>query len=240
MRLVTFQRLNNNGAFDESAPVMPLFGIGAPMREQESRSGLFSFFGEEVGILSRDGTRVLPIAETGISYPDMNALIVGLLPEEMEVLRDAAQAFEMAASDTEYADSEEGSEENRGLCVGRDVKILSPIPVPLQDVKLQASRYLNNTVPSIVAVVRHDIRHAETVASINLKELVREGKAERQREIELLDVDAYIGEVAGIVISRSIAGIDAYGGGRNLRKLFQCQTAQSDDAHQHHQHAYHS
>ena len=134
MRLVTFQRLNNNGAFDESAPVMPLFGIGAPMREQESRSGLFSFFGEEVGILSRDGTRVLPIAETGISYPDMNALIAGLLPEEMEVLRDAAQAFEMAASDTEYADSEEGSEENRGLCVGRDVKILSPIPVPLQDV----------------------------------------------------------------------------------------------------------
>ena len=88
MRLVTFQRLNNNGAFDESAPVMPLFGIGAPMREQESRSGLFSFFGEEVGILSRDGTRVLPIAETGISYPDMNALIAGLLPEEMEGRKD--------------------------------------------------------------------------------------------------------------------------------------------------------
>lgn len=137
MKLVTFQRLNNNGAFDESAPVMPLFGIGAPMREQETPGGLFSFFGEEVGILSKDGTRVLPLAETGISYPDMNSLIAGLLPEEMEVLRAAAEAFEMPAAGAEAGesmDTETGSEENRGLFVGTDVKILSPIPVPLQDV----------------------------------------------------------------------------------------------------------
>ena len=137
MRLVTFQRLNNSGAFDESAPVMPLFGIGAPMRDQESRSGLFSFFGEEVGILSRDGARVLPIAETGISYPDMNALIAGHLPEEMEVLRGAAEAFEIPPADAEYAETEAEQTDREGfssLFVGRDVKILSPIPVPLQDV----------------------------------------------------------------------------------------------------------
>ena len=137
MRLVTFQRLNNSGAFDESAPVMPLFGIGAPMREQESRGGLFSFFGEEVGILSRDGTRVLPIAETGISYPDMNALIAGHIPEEMEVLRGAAEAFEIPPADAEYAETEAEQADREGfssLFVGSDVKILSPIPVPLQDV----------------------------------------------------------------------------------------------------------
>ncbi len=137
MRLVTFQRLNNNGAFDESAPVMPLFGIGAPVREQEAPGGLFSFFGEEVGILSKDGTRVLPAAETGISYPDMNTLIAGHLPEEMEALRAAAEAFDMPASAADAAENTEtetDSENGRGLCVGRDVKILSPIPVPLQDV----------------------------------------------------------------------------------------------------------
>ena len=136
MRLVTFQRLNNNDAFDGSAPVMPLFGIGAPMREQESPGGLFSFFGEEVGILSRDGRRVLPVAETGISYPDMNTLIAEHLPGEMEVLRAAAEAFEMsaAADAPEDVETETGIEGGRGLCVGTDVKILSPIPVPLQDV----------------------------------------------------------------------------------------------------------
>ena len=145
MRLVTFQRLNNNGAFSESAPVMPLFGIGAPMRGQEAGEGCFSFFGEEVGILSKDGRRVLPVAETGISYPDMNALIAGHLPEEMEVLRQAAEAFEVTspesnegpfgdAEESETEGMEETAVENRGLIVGTDVKILSPIPVPLQDV----------------------------------------------------------------------------------------------------------
>lgn len=107
------------------------------MRDQESRNGLFSFFGEEVGILSRDGTRVLPIAETGISYPDMNVLIAGHLPEEMEVLRGAAEAFEIPPADAEYAETEAEQTDREGfssLFVGRDVKILSPIPVPLQDV----------------------------------------------------------------------------------------------------------
>jgi hypothetical protein len=51
MRLVTFQRTGNSNAFDESAPVMPLFGVGAPMRETAGGDGFFSFFGEEVGIL---------------------------------------------------------------------------------------------------------------------------------------------------------------------------------------------
>lgn len=151
MRLVTFQRLNNNGAFDESAPVMPLFGIGAPMREPVPENGMFSFFGEEVGILSKDGKKVLPIAQTGISYPDMNTLIAGHLPEEMEVLRAAAEAIEGLSAeaetveepaaaaeemDTTYAEAEETGKPYAEDClaVGTDVKILSPIPVPLQDV----------------------------------------------------------------------------------------------------------
>ena len=121
MRLVTFQRIGDGGIFDGPEPVMPLFGIGVPMRGEQD-SGLFSFFGEEVGILSKDGTRILPIAETGISYPDMNTLIADHLPEEMDVLRAAAEAFEQPA---------EGME---GLRAGKDAKILSPIPVPLQDI----------------------------------------------------------------------------------------------------------
>ena len=78
---------------------------------------------------------ILPVNEQG--YPDMNALIAGHLPEEMEVLRAAAEAFDMhasAADAAENTETETDSENGRGLCVGRDVKILSPIPVPLQDV----------------------------------------------------------------------------------------------------------
>ena len=131
MRLVTFQRVGNSGAFDESAPVMPLFGIGAPMRGQESGDGLFSFFGEEVGILSKDGTKILPIANTGISYPDMNTLLAEHNPQEMEVLRAAAEAMEAPGGFTE--DSEEAVDTDY-LAVGTQAKILSPIPVPLQDV----------------------------------------------------------------------------------------------------------
>lgn len=158
MRLVTFYRSGNNENMNADAPVMPLFGIGAPMREDRNpdiaagaavEGGRFSFFGEEVGILSADGTRILPIAETGISYPDMNTLIAHHTPEEMKVLRDVSAAFNIALKKvrgtsvsqetSENAEGDQYSDDNRpgnfpGLEVGRQAKLLSPIPVPLQDV----------------------------------------------------------------------------------------------------------
>ena len=157
MRLVTFERINNSGIGDSAAPVMPLFGVGAPMREEGGQEtgeepGGFSFFGEEVGILSGDGSRILPVAETGISYPDMNTLIAEHTPQEMQILRDVAAAFDLAIQKVrerietdrqEKAPCEkEGEGAGRGaearafpgLAAGTETKILSPIPVPLQDV----------------------------------------------------------------------------------------------------------
>ena len=167
MRLVTFERINDSGFVNADAPAVPLFGIGSGMREPDGGSGgPMSFFGEEVGILSRDGTRILPIAETGISYPDMNSLIADHLPEEMQVLREAAEALELQSgaadpgsmdfgnADTGNKPAEMENPENAGipqglpgraaagteieglptLLAGRDARILSPIPVPLQDV----------------------------------------------------------------------------------------------------------
>lgn len=142
MKLVTFVRISGTDHHTADAPVMPLFGIGAPMREEQepqTGAGALSFFGEEVGILSSDGTRILPVAETGISYPDMNTLIECHTPEEMQVLRDVAAAFDIAVSRAaERAGT--GPEENGkeaafpGLAAGTEAKILSPIPCPRQDV----------------------------------------------------------------------------------------------------------
>lgn len=67
--------------------------------------------GEEVGVL-RAGDTVLPVAEAGLAYPDMNALIRGMTAEEKQVL----EACDAA-----------------GLAAG-EVRILAPIPRPLQDV----------------------------------------------------------------------------------------------------------
>ncbi len=66
---------------------------------------------EEVGIL-KDSGRVLPVREAGLSYETMNDLIVNVSGEEMEQLRTAA---------------------GEGIPAD-DVKILSPIPRPLQDI----------------------------------------------------------------------------------------------------------
>ncbi len=66
---------------------------------------------EEVGILRADDT-VLPIAEAGLSYPDMNSLIRGMTAEEKKALEECAAA---------------------GIAIG-DVRLLAPIPRPLQDV----------------------------------------------------------------------------------------------------------
>ena len=121
---------------------MPLFGIGAPVRGGEDDvfgGGQFSFFGEEVGILSSDGSRILPVAETGISYPDMNTLIAEHLPEEMETLRQAAAVLDSCPDpENEEADTSDLGEEDTCrpsfLRNGLEARILSPIPVPLQDV----------------------------------------------------------------------------------------------------------
>lgn len=169
MKLVTFIRTAQAEPGSQDAPVMPLFGVGAPMRGEDAPrdGGHFSFFGEEVGILSDDGSRILPAAETGISYPDMNTLIAEHTPEEMQVLRDVAAAFDLAINKVreraaqeqaqgaagagrpvqnsvqDAADRTDGpaSVESGsgmpmfpGLAVGEQARILSPIPVPLQDI----------------------------------------------------------------------------------------------------------
>ncbi|MBP3736619.1 MAG: fumarylacetoacetate hydrolase family protein [Lachnospiraceae bacterium] len=67
--------------------------------------------GEEVGVLRADGT-VLPVAEAGLDYRDMNALIRGMTAEEKQALETCDAA---------------------ALPAG-EVRILAPIPRPLQDV----------------------------------------------------------------------------------------------------------
>ena len=142
MKLVTFVRTNSSAPDGNDMPAMPLFGIGTPVRGGEDGifgGGQFSFFGEEVGILSSDGSRILPVAETGISYPDMNTLIAEHLPEEMETLRQAAAELDSCPDpENEEADTSDLGEEDTCrpsfLRNGLEARILSPIPVPLQDV----------------------------------------------------------------------------------------------------------
>lgn len=172
MKLVTFIRTEAFDPADGAAPAMPLGGIGAPVRGEAG--GAPSFFGEEVGLLSGDGTVVLPIAQAGISYPDMNTLIADHLPQEMEALRRVSAALDTAAERMHAAmdsgaqkapwadaadegqaagsaagadpvdpaqpggqqmqDCREGTLSFPGLLVGKEAKLLSPIPHPLQDV----------------------------------------------------------------------------------------------------------
>lgn len=69
---------------------------------------------EQAGILHTDGTRVAPLAMLGVTYPDINSLICGVTEKEMETLRHADDKdFVLSMS---------------------DLKLLSPIPHPLQDV----------------------------------------------------------------------------------------------------------
>ena len=76
---------------------------------------------EEVGIISSDGKKILPLADTGYSFPDMNTMIAEATPEIMQDLSGIARRFNE-------------SEEEAGLVVGKDCRLLSPIPCPLQDV----------------------------------------------------------------------------------------------------------
>lgn len=76
---------------------------------------------EEVGIISSDGKKILPLAETAYSFPDMNTLI-------------AEASADMLKDLSEIADRFNQSDEAAGLKVGEEARLLSPIPCPLQDV----------------------------------------------------------------------------------------------------------
>ena len=76
---------------------------------------------EEVGIISSDGKKILPLADTGYSFPDMNTLIAEVTHGMLEDLREIADRFEK-------------NEGEPGLMRGKDARLLSPIPCPLQDV----------------------------------------------------------------------------------------------------------
>ena len=201
MRLVTFQRTGNSNAFDESAPVMPLFGVGAPMRETAAGDGFFSFFGEEVGILSKDGTQILPIANTGISYPDMNTLIADHIPEEMQVLRAAAAAMERSVSGTENSD------EMETLTVGTQAKILSPIPVPVQDVICLGLNYTEHAEEA--AVYSRESFTAKDRYPVYFAKRVNRSPADKDpvpAYADLVDSLDYEAELA-VIIGKDVKGI---------------------------------
>ena len=48
---------------------------------------------EEVGIISSDGKKILPLADTGYSFPDMNTMIAEATPEIMQDLSGIARRF---------------------------------------------------------------------------------------------------------------------------------------------------
>lgn len=105
----------------------------------------FELHGEErVGILHRDGERIAPVTELGLTYAGMNELIEGISEEEWRVLREAP-------------------EESFSLPLGA-VSLLSPIPRPRQDVICLGLNYTEHAreaaAYSNVAFVKRDRRHA--------------------------------------------------------------------------------
>ncbi len=106
MRLVTFKRKSEDNYESGSGEVIRMF-IKQTL--------------EEVGIISSDGKKILPLAETAYSFPDMNTLI-------------AEASAEMLKDLSEIADRFNQSDEAAGLKVGEEARLLSPIPCPLQDV----------------------------------------------------------------------------------------------------------
>lgn len=106
MRLVTFKR-----NFEDE----PEYNPGEIIRMYVKRAL------EEVGIISSDGKKILPLSDTAYSFPDMNTMIAEATPEIMQDLSGIARRFNE-------------SEEEAGLEVGKDCRLLSPIPCPLQDV----------------------------------------------------------------------------------------------------------
>lgn len=175
MRFVTFERI-----FDEEpvpASINPVleyglpvaaepgvvyrtegekYGSGSPGDEMDGDAPAFPFFMqsmEEVGLMSSDGSCVLPLAVTGYSFPDMNTLIRESDPRMLEDLKRYASILDKASENLEKKGSKDVYSRNEIagrvlnlpedmvqaveegiLLVGEDARLLSPIPVPLQDV----------------------------------------------------------------------------------------------------------
>ena len=76
---------------------------------------------EEIGVL-REGNRVLPISQTGLSFVDMNDLILHAGKEDLETIRN----FQGETIPLE------------------EVKLLAPIPRPLQDILCLGMNYMDH------------------------------------------------------------------------------------------------
>ena len=85
---------------------------------------------ELVGVLSGDLTRVTPIGALGLSYASMNELIEKAAPEELEKL--SASADESVPETVPFS----------------EVVLLSPIPVPKQDVLCLGVNYMEHAYES--------------------------------------------------------------------------------------------
>ncbi len=83
------------------------------------------------GVLSEDGTKVIPISAFGLSYPDMLSLIRHALPEELERLR--TQAPRLA--------------EERCIALEKTEKC-APVPCPDQDVICLGINYMEHAEES--------------------------------------------------------------------------------------------
>ena len=99
---------------------------------------------EQIGLLSKDGQRVAPAAALGFSWRTMNDLILEITEEEKETLRNAGpEAFSLSAG---------------------DVRLLAPIPHPLQDVICLGLNYTEHAAEaagySREAFVKKEARHA--------------------------------------------------------------------------------
>ena len=132
MRFVTFQRVIKNDAGADA--VNPVLEYGTPVSSQDGsviRPVQLQVM-EEVGLMSADGTRILPLARTAFSFPDMNTLIAESTPEMLQELGKIAAALEIFVNRDPGSSGPEG--EDPTLRVGDDARILSPIPCPLQDV----------------------------------------------------------------------------------------------------------
>ncbi|MDO5133540.1 MAG: fumarylacetoacetate hydrolase family protein [Eubacteriales bacterium] len=146
MRFVTFQRVIKNDSGADG--INPVLEYGLPVTSEDGsivRPAVLQTM-EETGLLSADGTHILPLARTGFSFPDMNTLIAESTPEMLQEIGRIAAAFEVFVKNKQLkeeaekggdADPVEAGQEagsDPSLRVGADAKLLSPIPCPLQDV----------------------------------------------------------------------------------------------------------
>ena len=140
MRFVTFKRIFNEDPVPEQInPVLEYglpvaaepgvvyragsddFGSGSVGDEMDGDNPAFPFFMqsmEEVGLMSRDGSCLLPLAVTGYSFPDMNALISESSPQMMDDLKRYACILEKEAENKKSTDSAAGFRKNESAGCG--------------------------------------------------------------------------------------------------------------------------